>query len=199
MRERYSGPLAVLPGNHDEIDPLKAVFPDCAGAAAAVVELRWGGARLALCDSHVDEQTEAGFDDASRAQLEALVAASSDPVILVLHHPLLPVDAPWLDKDCVPGGEALLHTLKAAGPIEAVLFGHVHQPVAQQLAGIALHGTPSTCFQFAPRSQRFSITAEQPGYRWLRRGEDGTLGTTLRRLQAPRIEVEPRFLASEHG
>ena len=160
------------------------------------MQLSWAGMRLLLCDTHADDQTEAHLDAAGRAQLEALVAESTEPVLLVVHHPLLPVDAPWLDKDCVPGGEALLRTLRAAGPLEAVLFGHVHQPVTQQYAGITLLGTPSTCFQFPPRSQRFSLTSEQPGYRWLRRGDDGTLGSTLRRLQAPKIEVEPRFLAS---
>lgn len=199
VRDRYRGALAVLPGNHDALAPLTAVFPECPGAAQEVLPLSWAGMRVLLCDSHNDDQAGGEFTDACRAELERQVANSDEPVLLVLHHPLLPVDAPWLDKDCVPGGEALLRSLAAVGPLRAVLFGHVHQPVTQHYAGVTLHGTPSTCFQFPPRSQRFSITQEQPGYRWLRWASDGTLGTTLRRLQTPRISVEPRFLAAENG
>ena len=213
VAERYTGKVLVLPGNHDHYQSLIEVFP-AAQHPLGVGLHDFPDFKLVTVDSQGDDRPEAELDEAARQRLLELVAEATKPVLLVLHHPLLPVGAPWLDKDCVPAGEKRLTARAETGKLAAVVFGHVHQPVTAHFGTVPLLGSPSTCFQFAPRSERFSLTAEQPGYRWLRIGGDqelavgvgvegkesaagqgATVAATLRRLTAPTIEVEARFLA----
>lgn len=46
-----------------------------------------------------------------------------------------------------------------------------------------LMATPSTCIQFAPGSNEFSIDGQAPGYRWIDLYPDGTLDTHVRRAE----------------
>lgn len=203
VQARFSGPVAVIPGNHDALAPMAEVFPELAverslppAATAGCRTLAVNGLTLALCDSHVDDQPESVIAADTEAALLALARDLRGPLLLVLHHPLRPCGTPWLDKDCVPGGERLLERLAQLCELQAVVFGHVHQPVTDEAFGVPLLGTPSTCFQFAPGSPRFSITTEQPGYRWLRFAPASGISTTLRRLNAPVIRVDAQFVAS---
>ncbi|MEM9744700.1 MAG: metallophosphoesterase [Pseudomonadota bacterium] len=197
VRARYRGPLAVVPGNHDAVAPLAAVF-DAVPAGDRLIEHRLGGCTLVLLSSAGDGGPEAVVGEAARQALVDRCAALTHPLVLVLHHPLLPVGTPWLDKDCVPAGARLLEQLRTVADLRGVVFGHVHQPVCKQHDGVLLLGTPSTCFQFAPGSQAFSLTAEQPGYRWISYDHKHGLSTRLRRLSEPRIVVEPRFLRADN-
>jgi Icc protein len=62
-----------------------------------------------------------------------------------------------------------------------VLFGHVHQEVDSEFQGLRLLSSPSTCIQFTPGADAFTLEASAPGYRWLELRDDGTLETGVRR------------------
>ena len=47
---------------------------------------------------------------------------------------------------------------------------------------VPVWGSPSTCFQFQPRSQTFAVDASGPGYRWLYLQDDGSVGTEVKRI-----------------
>ena len=51
---------------------------------------------------------------------------------------------------------------------------------------LPLLGTPSTCFQFRPRSAAFSIDDAAPGHRWLHLFSDGRVGTEVGRALCAR-------------
>jgi Icc protein len=57
----------------------------------------------------------------------------------------------------------------------------VHQETATIERGVRVLTTPSTCFQFVPRTERFSVDATPPGWRWLHLASDGTLTTRVGR------------------
>ena len=97
--------------------------------------------------------------------------------LLATHHPLLPIGAPWLDKDRIEAPEKLLDELiEAEGPAFCgAIFGHAHQVVDGRYRQRPLLGTPSTGFQFEPRSQQFAISNQPPGYRWLALSEGGQI------------------------
>jgi 3',5'-cyclic-AMP phosphodiesterase len=180
LAERFQGPVLHLPGNHDLSAPM---FRELDGAAT----LRLGAWDIIGFDSHGDHRTEACFDAAARRDLERRIRTSqADHVLLVCHHPPVPVGCPWLDKDCIPDGLELLESCAADGRVRGLLFGHVHQQVDAQHGSLAVLGTPSTCFQFEPGSQRFTIDGSEargvPGYRWLTLHDDGELHSEVRRL-----------------
>ncbi len=187
LRQRYHGPLLALPGNHD----LGAVMAEL----AAPDSVRLGSWEILAFDSHGDGQAESAFDAAGLERLMARVRASpASHLILVGHHPPLPVGCPWLDKDCIQNGAELLESCAADGRVRALLCGHVHQEWHHVHERIAVLAVPSTCFQFAPRTPRFSIdqTADSgvPGYRWLTLNTDGSLQTEVGRLAGHPLNID---------
>jgi 3',5'-cyclic-AMP phosphodiesterase len=179
LDERCPVPRLVLCGNHDQAGPLAAAFGDADS-------LRLGDWAVLGFDSHADHQPQAEFDAARRSSLDLrLDGCDARHVLLTCHHPPLPVGAPWLDRDRLPHGEDLLESWRARGTIRALVFGHVHQQVDADWRGLQVLGTPSTCFQFAPGSRRFSVDRSvdtgRPGYRWLELHPDGTLTSSVRR------------------
>lgn len=66
--------------------------------------------------------------------------------------------------------------------VRAVLWGHIHQEFAQRWNGIEMLGTPSTCIQFKPRADRYTVDALAPGYRWLELRPNGDFVTQVVRV-----------------
>ncbi|MCY1185550.1 3',5'-cyclic adenosine monophosphate phosphodiesterase CpdA [compost metagenome] len=50
--------------------------------------------------------------------------------------------------------------------------------------------TPSTCIQFAARSEDFQVSEEHPGYRWLRLHADGRLETGVERALDFEVQLD---------
>ncbi|MEC8348008.1 MAG: hypothetical protein VXZ70_08270, partial [Pseudomonadota bacterium] len=100
------------------------------------------------------------------------------------HHPLLPIGAPWLDKDRIGDPEPLMDELIAGGGpwFAGAIFGHAHQVIQGHYCHRPLLGTPSTAFQFLPRSEKFATDERSPGYRWLTLGDDGQIHSQVRWL-----------------
>ena len=42
--------------------------------------------------------------------------------------------------------------------------------------------TPSTCFQFKPQTESFSLDDQSPGYRWINLYDDGSIKTEVARI-----------------
>ena len=77
----------------------------------------------------------------------------------------------------------------SAGRLRALVFGHAHQEAAGSVHGLPVYGVPSTCFQFLPRSESFSVDTLPPGYRWLRLMPEGDVHTQVQRVSDFEINV----------
>ena len=55
---------------------------------------------------------------------------------------------------------------------------------------VRLLSTPSTCIQFEPQSEDFSIDTLAPGYRWLTLNPDGSLDTGISRVEGIEFEID---------
>lgn len=188
VRQRYDGPLLILPGNHDvgEAMARRLDGPDA---------LRLGDWELLAFDTHADGRPESAFDaDALHRLMTRVQASRARHLILVGHHPPLPVGCPWLDKDCIGNGRDLLESCAADGRVRALLGGHVHQAWEARHGEVRVLTVPSTCFQFAPRTPQFAIDRSAasgvPGYRWLTLNADGTLHTEVGRLTGYPMNIE---------
>ena len=176
LGERFDGPLLCLPGNHDRLAPMQA-----AGLPMAPINI--DGWWLAGWDTHEDERPAARFDAAGWQALCDWVAQAGPKGIVATHHPLVAVDCPWLDKDRLANAQELLQCLSKMASVKALVFGHAHQALDRRHGPLPLLGTPSTCFQFRPRSDAFSIDDAAPGYRWLHLRNNGRVGTEVGRAQ----------------
>lgn len=194
VRGRYQGPVLALPGNHDFGEALRETLGALGMAVPApeLTALPVGGWQVIGLDSHEDHAPGGRIGDAAIAALREQLARAAQPVLIALHHPLVPVGAPWLDKDCPVNGASLLEWLAEQPLVRGIVYGHVHQQVDDAAGDCAVLGTPSTCFQFAPGSQRFALDARAPGWRWLFLADPGAglpgaaaLETQVARLPAP--------------
>ncbi len=193
VRDASTAPLLCLPGNHDVLAAM-----DEAGLPLTPLALPpW---QLVPLDSHVDEEPQALISAADRATTAAMLAAGDMPfVVVATHHPLFEVNCPWLDRDRIQNGEELVEWLsecsavRGTSRLRGVVFGHAHQEVVGRLSGVPLWGVPSTCFQFLPESEMFSLDTQPPGYRWLFLEDDGNITTEVERVHG--FAIEPRMPA----
>ena len=185
-------PLMVVPGNHDVLGVMQATdFP-----LAPITLEHW---TLLGIDSHEDELPRANITSKDLDQSTAwLTDAVTRPNLLAAtHHPLIGVNCPWLDIDRIqnPQGLADWLTQRSSNTLRGFVFGHAHQIVEATVTRTAhpplpIWGAPSTCFQFAPGSQKFTIGAECPGYRWLFLHDDGSITTQVCRAEDFAINVD---------
>ena len=179
IESHCDAPLLCLPGNHDLAHAM-------AEAELPMQSLCLGDWFIGALDSHEDDVPEAHVDAATRAALTAEWRQQSARYgLLATHHPLLPIGAPWLDKDRIDAPEALLDGLIASESpgFCGAIFGHAHQVIDGRYRQRPLLGTPSTGFQFEPRSQHFAVGKLPPGYRWLTLADNGQIHSRVGWLQ----------------
>ena len=175
LARQYRGPMLWLSGNHDYGALLAA-------AASADDELLLGDWSILAIDTHGDDVEAGWLAPAEIARLRARLANNRARHVIVFgHHPPLPLGTPWLDKSCIGNGEELLALLGADPRVKAYVCGHVHHASTANHFGVAVFTTPSTCFQFVAGTERFTVDATPPGWRWLELGADGTLRSEVGR------------------
>jgi len=175
IASHHQGPVLWLPGNHDLAAPLDRQRP-------AARELQLGDWQVIAIDTHVDGAEGGNVEGLELDRLRGLLAHTRAQFVIVAgHHPPMPLGTPWLDGGSIANGIALLDLLAAHERVRAYVCGHVHQETATMHRGVRVLTTPSTCFQFVPRSERFSVDATPPGWRWLDLASDGTLTTRVGR------------------
>lgn len=179
VRQRYAGPMLSVPGNHDVADAFSSALPTAA--------IRAAGWDIVGIDTHIEGQVGGAVSPAELERLQAALASpGTDHALVVGHHCPAAIGAPWLDEHRIENASALLALLHGSGKARAYLGGHVHQEVAIAAGALRIYATPSTCFQFAPRSERFALDdAAAPGYRWLTLSENGEVRTCVNRLAPP--------------
>jgi len=125
-------------------------------------------------------------DDARLANKALLVAT---------HHPLRRLESAWLDEQSVKNASEALDILKPIADQTAVISGHVHQESDEDINGVRMMTTPSTCVQFAPRSQDFALDSKDPGYRRLVLQPNACIETAVVRIS----DEENRPLLTSSG
>ena len=171
-------PLLCLPGNHDELLAMRQ-------AQLPMQPLELDIWQIAPLDSHGSGVPEAEVGEQDLMLLEQYRRASmAQHGLLATHHPLCETATPWLDKVRIADPEKVLDVIAATpGPtLRGAIFGHAHQEISAHHGTLKLLGTPSTCFQFKPGSQGFSLDRLAPGYRGINLYEDGRVSSRVYRL-----------------
>jgi Icc protein len=112
----------------------------------------------------------------SAAQLKLLheeAKADRPPLIVFLHHPVLPMDSPWMDANMpIINGAEVHDALRAAKKrLRGVFFGHIHQSIQTTKDGILYVAAPSSVVQLTswPSDNDVGIQEdEQPGFNFVR-------------------------------
>jgi len=92
---------------------------------------------------------------------------------------VLPLNSRWLDELALYNAAELLSVVDRSPQVRGVLAGHVHQASDLSRNGVRYLTTPSTCFQFLPAVNSFSVDTRPPGLRWLDLLADGRIETEV--------------------
>lgn len=177
VRSRFAGPCLCVPGNHDMGEPFLRILP--------TDPLRLGAWDVLGVDTHIDDRVDGVVAEEELRRLEEALSVTGSAgrhALVVGHHCPVEVGAPWLDKHRIANADALLAVLAECKRARGYLGGHVHQEVDQRIGELRVLASPSTCFQFAPASERFALDDAAPGWRWLTLHADGVIDTRVTRL-----------------
>ena len=189
MLQFYNLPVRCLAGNHDDFTLMQKVFnlPQMNCEKRSI----FGNWQLIMLNSQIIgsdtgrlEQTELDFlENALNENLHLFT-------LIAVHHNCLSTGSAWLDTMTIENSAAFLDIVARYENVKVITTGHIHQELHKQCGEILVLGTPSTCFQFTPQSVGFSMDRTPAGYRVLDLLDDGTLKTTVQRLETPLHELE---------
>lgn len=162
---RLALPYALLPGNHDDRDQLRAVFPGQPwGHRELCCQHRdWGMGSLILLDTLLPGEEAGEISAAQMAWLEAH-CPEDRPVLLAMHHPPFKVGIAGMDAIRCRESEAFERWLAARRNVDALLCGHVHRFVVTRHGGVPALTAPSTAHQIAVQDGPLAWTEEAGGF-----------------------------------
>lgn len=150
---RLGLPLYVVPGNHDARGPMRAAFADLPEMPAMGL-IDWvadvGNTRVVGLDTLVEGRGGGQLRDESLDMLrDALEAAGSGPVIIMLHHPPIQTGIRFMDAIGLENAHALEMILVDVHNPVTLVAGHVHGVHHGRLGHHHVATAPSTCSGFA--------------------------------------------------
>lgn len=177
-------PVHSIAGNHDVPRRMVEMF-----VGSFTVNLtRWadlGAWQAIMLDTSVPNDNAGELAATELEFLDSALRGNPDRHALVcLHHNPVPVGSAWLDTMQLRNSDAFFEVIDRFPHVRAILWGHVHQEFDGRRKDVRLLGAPSTCFQFMPGSETFTLDTRPPGYRALTLNPDGTLDTTVHRLDS---------------
>lgn len=172
-----------IPGNHD-FQPKMVEFLTKENVNAGKHILLGEHWQILLLDSQVQGVPHGQLEAEELAWLQAKLAAYPQRyTLVVLHHHLLSTGSRWLDQHNLRNPHELAGILAPFPRVKAILYGHIHQQVDSTWHGYHVMATPSTCIQFKPDCNTFTLDTLQPGWREIELYADGRIETRVKRIQ----------------
>lgn len=174
-------PCFWLPGNHDFQPAMLTEFASAGiSGAKQLVSDYW---QVILLDTQVLGVPHGRLSEEQLGQLQSALDEYPDKHALVLlHHHVQPAGCKWLDQHGLKNADELFVLLKQYPQVKALLCGHIHQQLDQQFEQLRLLATPSTCIQFKPHCDDFTLDELGPGWRYLALLPNGEIDTKVYRL-----------------
>lgn len=174
-------PIYCIPGNHDDGEMMKRVYPY--GNISALKNIVLNQWNIILLNSQKVGAVEGYL---ARTELdflkECLMRYPTHRAIIVFHHHPVFVGSKWLDNLWLTNADELWSVISQFPQVHTILFGHVHQEFEGVKNGIFYCSAPATCIQFKKNSEDFALDDIGPGYRWIELYSDGQLKTAIERV-----------------
>lgn len=165
-------PVYYLAGNHDDPAALQRVLLQREDDVLPFhYRFEVNGVVFACVDSNGPAEPPRGYvSDAQLAWLESICTANDQrPLVVAVHHNVLPVDVPWLDEYMPMTNAEDFHAalLPARDRLRGVFHGHIHQNTETLRDGILYSSVLSSWCQFHAWPGMTHTTADtgaEPGY-----------------------------------
>lgn len=183
--EPLKAPVYYMAGNHDDCGGLQRILLNRTEDVVTpylYYQMEINGVQLVVLDSNGPAEDPTGnIPHEQLLWLEEIVSAEDTrPLLVAVHHNLMPVGAPWLDDWMrTNNGEAVHGLLMQAGPrLRAVLHGHIHQNTVNYKDGVLYVSAASSWTQFMsyPTPKNTEVTHDptaQPGFNVVHVTTDG--------------------------
>ena len=177
----FNCPIYWILGNHDSAIALNQILTPSYFNNDKIIDLdSW---KIILLNTHIPGKVSGDLaDDQLELLQRSLANTKNQGCLVMLHHHPITINSEWLDKIGLQHPKAFLDIIEQAPAVKAVVWGHIHQDFNVIHNDILFIATPSTCIQFKPKQKNFTLDEQQPGYRWIRLQENGSLTTEVFRL-----------------
>jgi Icc protein len=177
-------PTYWLPGNHDQPLVMEQVLNQA--PISLQKSFQAGGWQFLLLNSAVPGCVHGEVSPESLDWLDQqLQLTAQQPTLIGLHHPPFLVNSDWLDSSTLQNSEELFEVIDRHSQVRLVVFGHIHQEFERSRHGVGYLGSPSTCVQFRPESEKFALDKAELGFRLIKLYPDGTFETKIERVAYP--------------
>jgi Icc protein len=165
-------PVYYLAGNHDyPVELQRRMMNQAEINAPFYYALEVNGVQIVCLDSNGPAEPPRGYvTEEQIAWLENICTTpDSRPLIVAVHHNILPVGVPWLDEFMrTTNGEAVHQALLPARErLRGVFFGHVHQNLDMYRDGVLYTSVNSSWVQFHAwpgQDKTIEDVAADPGF-----------------------------------
>jgi Icc protein len=113
---------------------------------------------------------------------QCLIDYPEKHTLIALHHHPITIGSQWLDTIGLKNKDTFQKMIFKYSSVKGVLWGHTHQAFQEIHQNIHWMSAPSTCVQFTPKSQYFSLDKNKPGYRYLHLHSNGNIDSCIQRI-----------------
>jgi Icc protein len=181
MLEAYNIPCICLPGNHDDYHLMQQILNT--GKVSCRKQVLLGDWQIICLNSQIPGAPGGRLSKPELLFLEACLNSHPEHYALIaVHHHCLASKTSWMDTMMIDNSQELFEIINKYPQVKAITYGHIHQAMDTTVASVRVFGTPSTCFQFKPESEKFSVDNTTPGYRVIQLHAGGVVKSEIFRL-----------------
>ena len=187
----FDAPQRWIPGNHDIRSQMQQVLPSGSENMSRSIQLgKW---RIIMLDSSVEGFVYGRLGEKELGDLDMELAdcdRNNFHALVCLHHNCLPVKAAWLQQHSLQNSDELFAITDSYKAVKGMLYGHIHQQFEGERNGVKIMASPSTCIQFHPTNDDFTIDNAFPGYRWLELSPQGKITSQVERVSDKKYNID---------
>jgi Icc protein len=187
--EEYNIPTLCLAGNHDDYALMQQVLnTKQVSCRKQMCFEKW---QIITLNSQIMDSEKGRLEQSELDFLESCLQEKKDLFTLIaLHHNFLSTGSVWLDTMTIENSQVFLDIVARYPNVRVITTGHIHQEMNKKFGDVSIFGTPSSCFQFSLNSADFCMDRTPPGYRIIDLYDDGSVSTTVQRINAAMEELE---------
>jgi Icc protein len=175
-------PCICLPGNHDDWSEMQKILN--VDNVSCNKQTTLGNWRIICLNSQKPGEAGGRMAKSELHFLDQEIRENCErDILLAVHHNCLPTGSEWIDTMTIENSNELLSILKQYPQVKAIIHGHIHQERQFAVDNLKILSSPSTCFQFKPKSKDFALDDALPGYRYLYLHPQGEITTEVVRVK----------------
>ena len=175
-------PVYCIPGNHDDPELLSSFYPNT--PVNTVTSITHNEFLIIFVNTQVKDRQYGYINENNLNEISELLDKNTGlNAVIVLHHPPVLISSEWMDKIGLKNGKSFLKSLENHKNLKLILFGHVHQEINTTHQHIQIYATPSTCYQFKPKTETMQYDKLSAAYRLVKISNNGTIESQVYRVE----------------